>query len=132
MLNIALLVIAYDADTKAKALQIKYFDIEKTANDQQTQATQLALDKFNLEQKLKDIQNRTDSTNKMLEDTRKQMQAMTKELADQTAQIEAKNKELADQAKNSSANCPPAVITPQLKAKPKRKKIPFDIAPSQQ
>ena len=119
LLNIALLVMAYDSDTKSKEWRTKYFDIEKKANEQFDHANQYALDKFRLQEQLKEIETRTADTNKVLEETRKKFQEMTAELSNKTKELEAAKKVV-----------PP--ICPKPKTIIKYKRIPYDIAPSQQ
>lgn len=124
LLNIVLLVIAYDADTKAKALQSKYFDLERKANEQFDHANQYALEKYKLLDQLKAIEERTANTKKMLEDSRKQVQEMTKAAEAQNAKMLELNKRIA--AIGEPKVCPKPIV------KYKIKRIPYDIAPSQQ
>jgi Skp family chaperone for outer membrane proteins len=127
LLNIALFVFAYDGDTKAKEWKAKYFNAEKIANDQQGQAAQLTLDKNKLLDELNKI-------NKRVENTNAELAAMSKELADQRSQFEQKTKELEinKQISNLPFSCPSIVQPPKKKIVKRKKRIPYDIAPSQQ
>lgn len=125
LLNIAFVVAIYDIDNKSKTWKTKYFTAEKIANDQQGQAAQLALDKFHLQEQLKEIETRTANTNKMLEDTQKELDVMSKKFNDKTKELE-----ISKQISSLPFSCPsPLTIKPKVKHK---KKIPYDISPSQQ
>lgn len=124
LLNIVLLVAAYDIDQTAKAWKTKYFDIEQKANEQFDHANQYALEKYKLLEQLKEIETRTANTNKMLEASRKQVQEMTKAAEAQNAKMLELNKRIT--AIGEPKVCPKPII------KYKIKRIPYDIAPSQQ
>lgn len=125
LLNIAFLVAIYDIDNKSKEWKVKYFSIETKANNQIDRANQLELDKSRLKEQLKDIETRTAGTNEVLEKTRKELDAMTQKFNDQ-----AKELEINKQISSLPFSCPsPITIKPKVKHK---KRIPYDIAPSQQ
>ena len=134
LLNIALFVFAYDGDTKAKEWKAKYFDLEQKANEQFDHANKYALEKYNLQEQLAEIEARTAETNKILEDTRKELDAMSKDFEDQRVKLEQKTKELETnkQISNLPFSCPPIVQPPKKKIVKRKKRIPYDIAPSQQ
>ena len=127
LLNIVLIVAAYDIDNTSKEWKAKYFNAEKIASDQQGQAAQLTLDKNKLLDELNKI-------NKRVEQTNIELAAMAKDLANQRSQLEQKTKELEinKQISNLPFSCPPIVQPPKKKIVKRKKRIPYDIAPSQQ
>lgn len=127
LLNLVLLVAAYDIDQTSKKWKAKYFDIEQKANEQFDHANQYALEKYKLLEQLKEIESRTAETNKILENTRKELDAMSKKYSDQTKELE-----IANQIASLPFSCPPIVQPPKKKVVKHKKRIPYDIAPSQQ
>ena len=127
LLNIVLIVAAYDIDNTSKEWKAKYFNAEKIASDQQGQAAQLTLDKNKLLDELNKI-------NKRVEQTNIELAAMAKDLANQRSQLEQKTKELEinKQISNLPFSCPSIVPAPKKKITKHKKRIPYDIAPSQQ
>lgn len=127
LLNIAFVVAIYDIDNKSKEWKAKYFNAEKIASDQQGQAAQLTLDKNKLLDELNRINERVEQTNS-------ELAAMAKDLADQRAQLDQKTKELEINKQIASLpfSCPSIVPAPKKKITKHKKRIPYDIAPSQQ
>mgnify|MGYP000373151522 FL=1 len=78
-------------------------------------------------EQLKEIESRTAETNKILENTRKELDAMSKKYSDQTKELE-----IANQIASLPFSCPPIVQPPKKKVVKHKKRIPYDIAPSQQ
>ena len=127
LLNILLLIAAYDIDQTSKKWKAKYFDIEQKVNDDHDQVVQLALEKFRLLEQLKEIETRTAETNKVLDNTRKELDAMSKKYNDK-----AKELDIANQISSLPSSCPSIVQPPAKKVVKRKKRIPYDIAPSQQ
>ena len=127
LINLLLLGLAYSVDNTAQNWKAKYFSIEQKVNKEHEQVVQLALEKSHLLEQLKEIEARTAETNKVLEDTRKELDEMSKKYNDK-----AKELDIANQISNLPFSCPPIVPAPKKKIVKHKKRIPFDIAPSQQ
>jgi septal ring factor EnvC (AmiA/AmiB activator) len=127
LINLLLLGLAYSVDNTAQNWKAKYFDAAQKANEQSNHANQYALEKSRLLDQLKEIETRTAEINKVLEDTRKELDAMSKKYNDK-----AKELEIANQISSLPFSCPSIVQPPKKKIVKRKKRIPYDIAPSQQ
>lgn len=118
LLNVALFVMAYDADKASKDWQSKYFDMEVKANEQFDHANKYALEKYYMQRDL-------DHMNKQVAEANASVAAMKAQLEQKTKELEI-NKQIS----NLPFSCPSLpIVKPKAKHK---KRIPFDIAPSQQ
>jgi chromosome segregation ATPase len=127
VINLLLLGLAYSMDNTAQKWKAKYFSIEQKVNEEHEQVVQLALEKSRLLEQLKEIEARTAETNKVLEDTQKELDAMSKKYNDK-----AKELDIANQIASLPFSCPSIVQPPKKKIVKRKKRIPYDIAPSQQ
>lgn len=127
VINLLLLGLAYSMDNTAQKWKAKYFSIEQKVNEEHEQVVQLALEKSRLLEQLKEIEARTAETNKVLEDTQKELDAMSKKYNDK-----AKELDIANQIASLPFSCPSIVQPTKKKIVKRKKRIPYDIAPSQQ
>lgn len=134
-ISIALLIIAYlfsiayYRDQAASDWQNKYF-AEQAFNIKNEQENKTLRDTNNsLVKKLLEIEKRTEETNKQIEAMRKELQETHKELEDSKTKPPTVIEKTVIVEKPPVVYCPPK---PKLKPVKKKKRIPFDIAPSQQ